>query len=505
MKQRTRLLAVVLAASMCASAFAFTACGDNSGKVDHTHASERWRGDSENHWKICDECSVKFADGPHSFVDGVCSVCGKDDGSKDSGGTVDDPPAEYDPSVDDKATDGLDFKDMKDSTGKLIGYRVVPGENFDLGTEELFIPQRHNNLPVLCIGIDTETYTQLSESGMGESELNNYYSENTFSNCPYLTTVHLGREITEIGARAFSVCQALTDINIPERVERIGLGAFGACGKLETMDISASRIRSIGNSAFQSCASLKEFKFNKRLEIIEAQAFSNCIALESLELPDSLQTIQDNAFENSALKSIDLGEGVMTIGARAFSKCSKLESIEIPDSVLEIGESCFTECLEETGTDESGKITYTGLKNVKIGRGLETIPENMFQFCFTLETVELTSTKFIGEGAFSACQNLTSINFGDSLIKIESSAFWSCLKLTELVFPDSLAEIGNSAFMACSALKTVEFGAGISFIDSLAFDGCRQITKVVYHGTYEDWHMFVRNSGGIKEPTEYTG
>ena len=44
-----------------------------------------------------------------------------------------------------------------------------------------------------------------------------------------------------------------------------------------------------------------------------------------------LQTIDNNAFSHSAIKSIRIPSSVTFIGESAFSDCEQLESIEIPN------------------------------------------------------------------------------------------------------------------------------------------------------------------------------
>ena len=61
---------------------------------EHTHQwSDTWSSDGENHWHDClaDGCTVtdnsqKDGFGAHTFVDGVCSVCGYQQTGSGSGG-----------------------------------------------------------------------------------------------------------------------------------------------------------------------------------------------------------------------------------------------------------------------------------------------------------------------------------------------------------------------------------------------------------------------------------
>ncbi|MBQ9113102.1 MAG: leucine-rich repeat protein [Clostridia bacterium] len=51
--------------------------------------------------------------------------------------------------------------------------------------------------------------------------------------------------------------------------------------------------------------------------------------------------IADGAFENTAVKSIIISDGIETVGWFAFNGCVKLRSVTIPSSVTSIGYSAF--------------------------------------------------------------------------------------------------------------------------------------------------------------------
>lgn len=56
-----------------------TACG-------HTHtAAEGWKSDSENHWHICSECEEIFDSTSHTLENDVCTVCGSEIVTYESG------------------------------------------------------------------------------------------------------------------------------------------------------------------------------------------------------------------------------------------------------------------------------------------------------------------------------------------------------------------------------------------------------------------------------------
>lgn len=59
------------------------------------------------------------------------------------------------------------------------------------------------------------------------------------------------------------------------------------------------------------------------------------------KLPQSLYTIEDEAFEGTAFQSVHLSEGVVTIGERAFAGNDQLFAVYIPGSAEYIDQKAF--------------------------------------------------------------------------------------------------------------------------------------------------------------------
>ncbi len=70
--------------------------------------------------------------------------------------------------------------------------------------------------------------------------------------------------------------------------------------------------------------------------------------------------------------------------------------------------------------------------------------------------VELSVTR-IGDGAFSDCSSLTSIEIPSGVTEIVGGAFSHCSSLTSIEIPSSVTTIGYSAFYYCSNLEKVVF------------------------------------------------
>ncbi len=61
----------------------------------------------------------------------------------------------------------------------------------------------------------------------------------------------------------------------------------------------------------------------------------------SFVLPDSLKTIELEAFENTAASEVYIPDGCVSIGSGAFAACGNLRIVHIPNSVISINRSAF--------------------------------------------------------------------------------------------------------------------------------------------------------------------
>ena len=77
----------------------------------------------------------------------------------------------------------------------------------------------------------------------------------------------------------------------------------------------------------------------------------------------------------------------------------------------------------------------------------------------------------IGEGAFKAFNNITSIRFEDEckISKIGNNVFQNSSNLVSVILPDSITSIPDYCFDGCSALTSVEMGKNVASIGAHAF------------------------------------
>ncbi len=219
--------------------------------------------------------------------------------------------------------------------------------------------------------------------------------------------------------------------------------------KLRDLDISDVNITTLPTRVFYNSKNIENLILSKTLSTIDTEAFYNS-ALKSVIVPNGVTTIEKCAFQNcSELKDVTFQEdsqlrtieGGYSYGA--FYGCTSLTSIEIPASVQTIGEAAFEACVK--------------LATVKFDKEsrLETIDSRSFYSC-PITTIDIpASVEIIGAAAFSGCTRLASVKFeSNSQLKAiaggynpSDGAFYGCTSLTSIEIPASVQTIGKAAFI----------------------------------------------------------
>ncbi len=147
------------------------------------------------------------------------------------------------------------------------------------------------------------------------------------------------------------------------------------------------------------------------------------------------------------------------IPAYAFYEKSNLQSCVLPESIDTIGENAFC------GTSLSGEMI--------IPDKVEYIGSNAFGNwsggCSLTRVVLSNSLKTIGSGAFQSCYQLKEVVFNNSLKRIEENAFYYS-GIETLKLPTSLEYIGWGAFSGCSSLKEIRIPSSVRTLEDEAFN-----------------------------------
>ena len=150
-----------------------------------------------------------------------------------------------------------------------------------------------------------------------------------------------------------------------------------------------------------------------------------------------LIAIDDNAFTGSTLTSVTLPESVETIGDNAFANCPKLTTFNVPAAVNYIGNGILASCSAlKTITVSADNQNYIGassgalfskdrstllqfpanaaLTSVYLPDGVKTIAPEAFKGATKLQSINLSVCDItsIGDEAFSGCTSLNNVKVG---------------------------------------------------------------------------------------------
>ena len=176
--------------------------------------------------------------------------------------------------------------------------------------------------------------------------------ESAFEDCEDLTTINFPKNLNEIGINAFKGCDNLTNIVVDsennnytfengilynkDKTEVI-LCAPGMSGEV----VLDNKVKTIKANAFANCTKLTSIKLGANVETIEDKAFENC-RLTSINIPKSVKNMGDGVFLSSYVKFVDIEEGCKAaIDESVFFAINSLQGIKIPSSVTTIEKSAF--------------------------------------------------------------------------------------------------------------------------------------------------------------------
>ncbi|MGN1306987.1 MAG: leucine-rich repeat protein [Faecousia sp.] len=339
-------------------------------------------------------------------------------------------------------------------------------------------------------------------------------SQFAFCDLTGLETVSLPDTVTVIGKMAFVCCASLTSVVLPAAVKEIPYALFGDCASLTS--VTAPGVTSIGDFAFQD-TSMTSFEVSKQLTDISSLAFFKTpIEAFTVEAGNPVYTASAGVLYTDAGKTLfaypqgnptdyfRIPTTVKKVGKYAFSYTYALTQVVIPNSVEVLEESAFQgagliSVTIPNSVTEVGYFTFykASLQVITFGTGLESTSYEMFEGCESLTTIRFPSTPFrlyartfaycgllsevtlpknveeIGSGCFGECRRLRSFT-GEGLNLIPFQALMNCSALEEVTLP-VVERINRAAFYGCSSLKQVSLPASTTYVHNVAFPADTQL------------------------------
>ena len=247
--------------------------------------------------------------------------------------------------------------------------------------------------------------------------------------CTELYTLVIADTVTTIGEYAFFGCDKLTNVTIPDSVTTIGAYAFSECYKLATVNVG-SGVETIAEGAFSASENIKNVNvadIATWCSIAFADEYSNPVVyganlnvngvkLTALSL-DSVEKVSSYAFNAyTHLTSLTLEN--VSVEANAFSNCDNLVYLEIKGDDVVLSEDALL-----GNKIKSAKLPTYALSIIDLE---------------SLATLEITSGTELVSNAFSTCPNIKTLTVHNGVETIAEDAFAGCESIETLTAPIEL-------------------------------------------------------------------
>jgi len=248
----------------------------------------------------------------------------------------------------------------------------------------------------------------------------------------------------------------------------------------------------IGKRAFANDTSLTYLTIPETVKTIQAEAFAGCTMLQQVNYNAASASVPDPwiydgnrgvGVFSGAGSNVDggfkvvFGPEVTSVPAYLFATASidvygkkgydyaHVGQAEFSSSIAFVGNAAFRNC------DDLTSVTF--------GSGVTEIRDAAFRYCGALKELTFSDALHtIGVSAFQDCIALTDITWGTELDSIGNSAFASCTALTELSLPNPLRSLGNYAFNGCTGLRTITLNKSLNHLGGSCFAGCKKLAKL---------------------------
>ncbi len=235
-----------------------------------------------------------------------------------------------------------------------------------------------------------------------------------FTGRSMLLNIKLPAATTAIGDNAFTNCAVMHLESLPATLETIGEGAFSGCTGMDSELSMPASLTRVGADAFAGSGVKRvDFSGAEGLDLSNAyNLFGGCRNLSEVVLPNATKMIPGSMFKGSGLSEVYLPEGLESIGYEAFKECGLLKGINLPSTVNNIGDMAFA---------------YSGLEGIDLPKSVTGMGEYVF-----------TGSK------------VAYVNFPAGLTGISSGMAKDCPDLMVVNLPRKLQSIGNEALNSAS-------------------------------------------------------
>lgn len=277
---------------------------------------------------------------------------------------------------------------------------------------------------------------------------------------------------TTIANEAFTGLYGIVNLNIPDNIKTIGK-AFDAMPNLEYLQLN-NNLESVASKAFSDNYNLKSFYYNVKNLNSESDVTSSIIngagrdsaSGALLTIGPDVEVLPGSVFQGSQFTEIDMNycPNLTTINIGAFSNNSKVKQIQIPESVEVIKDNVFDNCTE--------------LESIVIGKNV--IELGRFGNCPKLQAISIDADNPIYKVEDNCVidkntkelligTDLNTLTANSDIESIGDSAFAGCDTMTNLVIPNKVKRIGSNQFDNTSSLRYITIPSTLEYVGHNAF------------------------------------
>lgn len=259
--------------------------------------------------------------------------------------------------------------------------------------------------------------------------------------------------------------------------------------KSNKKEVTVSKdILSIGENAFENTA-IESIHINEGVTSLENRCFANMPHLKEITIPSSVKSWGVNIFYSDyELETVNMASGLDIVSFGLFNRCINLHSIILPQSIEEISDRAFYKCeklseldmplnLKKIGVEA---FAYSAIRHINLKSTMvKKIPQKAFDYCRELESIRFSHfLSIVDNEAFKDCKKLRYVETNPCLTKIGFGSFMGT-GIKSIDLPDSLQALGGYSFYDCSNLMEIKIPSKITQINKGTFMNCKSLKRVI--------------------------
>ena len=250
--------------------------------------------------------------------------------------------------------------------------------------------------------------------------------------------VEIPSTITSVGNRAFGSCDLVEAVfdgsegewsrmeigygNEPLRnavIRYPGAGIFanpplsGSCGNSVTWRVDDSQLtisgsgdmedysepNGSGHPWYRSRSQIRRVMIEDGITRIGDNAFNDLYNLDFIKIGDKVESIGDNAFAWTNIRTAVLSDNVKALGKGAFQECCFLETVSLPKDLVDLPERLFYSCRKLSAIDIPSEVKAIGINCFEGCKAMTelVIPEKVeYVDANILNGTDISAIRFLG-------------------------------------------------------------------------------------------------------------